>query len=98
MMPNDAKLGLIVGVATIILVAVVFFRKEAPASATPSPSATIVKPASPPYLPPAQVLPPRPEQAREHRPAPGAGELQGTPVKHTDPPVAVPVKLLPLGT
>src|SRR5438876_6787172 len=28
-MPNDAKLGLIVGVGVVILVAVVFFRKDA---------------------------------------------------------------------
>src|SRR4051794_29462309 len=29
-MPNDAKLGLVVGVALVIVVAVVFFRKDVP--------------------------------------------------------------------
>jgi nucleoid-associated protein YgaU len=40
-MPNDAKLGLVVGVGLVIAVAVVFFRKEAPAG---HPAATSVKP------------------------------------------------------
>jgi nucleoid-associated protein YgaU len=31
-MPNDAKLGLVVGVGLVIAVAVVFFRKESPAA------------------------------------------------------------------
>src|SRR5258708_37997740 len=29
-MPNDAKLGLVVGVVLVVAIAVVFFRKEAP--------------------------------------------------------------------
>lgn len=47
-MPNDAKLGLVVGVGLVIAVAVVFFRKEAanpdsaagkpPPAVTPSPA------------------------------------------------------------
>jgi nucleoid-associated protein YgaU len=40
-MPNDAKLGLVVGVALVITVAVVFFRKE-PALGDPA-AATIHK-------------------------------------------------------
>lgn len=51
-MPNDAKMGLVVGVSLVILVAVFFFRKEAPAS-DPA-AATIVKP------PPAVAPPPVP--------------------------------------
>ncbi|HWG44692.1 MAG TPA: hypothetical protein VN688_18095 [Gemmataceae bacterium] len=43
-MPNDAKLGLVVGVSLVIVVAVFFFRKDAPAL-DPA-AATIVKPAS----------------------------------------------------
>jgi 5'-nucleotidase len=43
-MPNDAKLGLVVGVGLVIAVAVVFFRKETPpadpASAPPAPAVT----------------------------------------------------------
>ena len=31
-MPNDAKLGLVVGVGLVIAVAVLFFRKEPPAA------------------------------------------------------------------
>jgi nucleoid-associated protein YgaU len=43
-MPNDAKLGLIVGVGLVIVVAVVFFRKEAgpvgaPGTLSPTPAA-----------------------------------------------------------
>ena len=42
-MPNDAKLGLVVGVSLVIVAAVFFFRKEPPAL-DPA-AATIVKPA-----------------------------------------------------
>jgi hypothetical protein len=41
-MPKDAKFGLVVGVSLVIVVAVFFFRKEAPAI-DPA-AATIVKP------------------------------------------------------
>jgi nucleoid-associated protein YgaU len=47
-MPNDAKLGLVVGVALVIAVAVVFFRREAPAGGP----ATNVQP-GPAVMPPA---------------------------------------------
>jgi hypothetical protein len=52
-MPNDAKLGMIVGVGLVIAIAVVFFHKDAissPAGADTS-SATAVNPLKP--LPPA---------------------------------------------
>jgi nucleoid-associated protein YgaU len=42
-MPNDAKLGLVVGVGLVIALAVFFFRKETP---TAEPAATIVKPSA----------------------------------------------------
>jgi hypothetical protein len=35
-MPNDAKLGLVVGVALVLLVATLFFRKEPVSSAAPA--------------------------------------------------------------
>lgn len=61
-MPNDAKLGLVVGVALVLTVAVVFFRKDAVAE---SPADTSVK-TSPPNTTPT----PRPAVARAtHRPA-----------------------------
>jgi hypothetical protein len=47
MMPNDAKLGLVVGVGLVIAVAVIFFRKEAPAGPTGDPAAAIAKPLAP---------------------------------------------------
>jgi nucleoid-associated protein YgaU len=49
-MPNDAKLGLVVGVGLVIAVAVVFFRKEAPAGhpAAVGPSTPAMTPALPP--------------------------------------------------
>jgi hypothetical protein len=34
-MPNDAKLGLVVGVVLVIAIAVVFFRREAPPANAP---------------------------------------------------------------
>ena len=50
-MPNDAKLGLVVGVGLVIAVAVVFFRKESPAAdpagAQPAPAVT---PSPPPAV------------------------------------------------
>ena len=42
-MPKDARFGMVVGVSLVIVVAVFFFRKEAPA-VDPA-AATIVKPA-----------------------------------------------------
>ena len=52
-MPNDAKLGMVVGVSLVIVVAVFFFRQQAPAI-DPA-AATIVKPepaaTPPPILP-----------------------------------------------
>jgi len=52
-MPKDAKFGMVVGVSLVIVVAVLFFRKEAPAL-DPA-AATIVKPVpeATPHLPPA---------------------------------------------
>jgi hypothetical protein len=46
-MPNDAKLGLVVGVGLVIAVAVMFFRREAPASppaAEPAPAGIVQSP------------------------------------------------------
>jgi nucleoid-associated protein YgaU len=80
-MPNDAKLGLVVGVGLVIAVALVFFRKDAPVSADPA--ANSVRPAPPaPAAPPA---PPAPASGRtrsveaqtgirtSHTPIPGQG-------------------------
>ncbi len=56
-MPNDAKLGLVVGVCVVLLIAVVFFRKDpagltAAAPGGPAPSAQVRPPtAAPPVLP-----------------------------------------------
>jgi nucleoid-associated protein YgaU len=49
-MPNDAKLGMIVGVGLVIAIAVVFFRKEGPFSpgGPEQASATAVNPAGGP--------------------------------------------------
>ncbi len=49
-MPNDAKLGLVVGVGLVITVAVVFFRKDVPIK--PSSEKTAVTPVNPSVLPP----------------------------------------------
>jgi hypothetical protein len=62
-MPNDARLGLLVGVGLVLTVAVVFFRKE-PASGTPAavPAAVAETPAVP-------ALTPAPPPARASLPA-----------------------------
>jgi hypothetical protein len=59
-MPKDAKFGMVVGVSLVIVVAVLFFRKEAPAI-DPA-AATIVKPA--PDLTPAPASNGRSVQAK----------------------------------
>ena len=68
-MPNDAKLGLVAGVALVVLIATPFFRKNAQAEltvpSTPAPKVTSpVLPAAPRLpsandndLPPPPVLP-----------------------------------------
>lgn len=61
-MPNDAKLGLVVGVSLVIVVAVFFFRKDAPA-VDPA-AATIVKPAAETMPPPLPVSNSRSVQAK----------------------------------
>jgi hypothetical protein len=61
-MPNDAKLGLVVGVSLVIVIAVFFFRKEAPAL-DPA-AATIVKPLSDAAPPPRPVSNSRTVQAK----------------------------------
>ena len=52
-MPNDAKLGLVVGVGLVIAVAVMFFHKDSPAGSTASEPAPagIVRPILPVPLP-----------------------------------------------
>jgi hypothetical protein len=61
-MPKDAKFGMVVGVSLVIVVAVLFFRKEAPAI-DPA-AATIVKPVSDPTPPPLPVSNGRSVQAK----------------------------------
>jgi hypothetical protein len=51
-MPNDAKLGLVVGVSLVIVIAVVFFRKDvATGAGSVSPPINGVQPAAPPMQP-----------------------------------------------
>ena len=45
-MPNDAKLGLVLGVALVLVIAVVFFRKE-PSAAAGEPPAACLRPLTP---------------------------------------------------
>jgi hypothetical protein len=49
-MTNDAKLGLVLGIGVVILIAIVFFRRDPVLAATvpESPSAVAVAPVAPP--------------------------------------------------
>ena len=53
-MPNDAKLGLVAGVALVIVVAVLYFHNDLGAGKTPgdAAAATVVGPAAAPAAPP----------------------------------------------
>ena len=43
-MPSEAKYGLVIGVALVILIAVVFFRREVAQAKTADPASAAVKP------------------------------------------------------
>ena len=73
-MPNDAKLGLVVGVGLVIAVAVLFFHKDGPGGSTASEPAPagIVRPIPP--MPPggsARTVSARPMARTTEAPAPG---------------------------
>jgi hypothetical protein len=70
-MPNDAKLGLVVGVVVVIAVAVVFFRKEAPASPPGDQAAAIARPIAPDVLTPGRTRLPLALTTAQPRSAPG---------------------------
>jgi nucleoid-associated protein YgaU len=63
-MPNDVKLGLVIGVGLVIAVAVIFFRKDSSAAALPPDGAAAIPPGSAPQGPP----PPQPSHAARFRP------------------------------
>jgi len=65
MMPNDAKLGLVVGMSLVLVIALIFFRKEGMAHARPEAHAPV---AAPPKIDPRPVPPP--ETATTLPPAP----------------------------
>jgi hypothetical protein len=52
-MPNDAKLGLVLGVGLVVAIAVIFCRREPANSASPAAPAAVVAPAAntPPLTP-----------------------------------------------
>jgi nucleoid-associated protein YgaU len=80
-MPNDAKLGFVVGVGLVIAVAVVFFRRDMPAAADPAAHSVQPEPAAQdarrtPATP--SAVRSRPVDAQTgvrtgHEPAPGEG-------------------------
>jgi hypothetical protein len=67
-MPNDAKLGLVAGVAVVILIAVVFFRKDV-ADGHAADVALPPPPKSAPELPPAPRASPIPPHGDNDLPA-----------------------------
>jgi nucleoid-associated protein YgaU len=70
--PNDAKLGLVVGVGLLIVVAVVFFRKElTPGTTSVEPPSNRVQP-PPPAIPPAnsRIVSASPTARTDEKPEP----------------------------
>ena len=49
-MPNDAKLGLVLGIGLVLVIGMVFFR-AAPAPTTPLPANNVSAPTAPPSFP-----------------------------------------------
>jgi nucleoid-associated protein YgaU len=70
-MPNDAKLGFLIGLGLFIAVAVVYFRSDGARNREESPAATSVKPAPASHQPPRGQT--RPTKAR---PAVHADEIE----------------------
>jgi hypothetical protein len=75
-MPSEAKYGLVVGVALVILIAVVFFRREAAQAKSADPASAAVKPPGSLATPRAPQLQPRekaegPKEDRLYRPVSG---------------------------
>jgi hypothetical protein len=65
-MPNDAKLGMVLGVGLVVVIGIVFFRKDpAPAAPPPAAPAATVLPASGQEEP--RPNPPQPAQAKPAR-------------------------------
>jgi 5'-nucleotidase / UDP-sugar diphosphatase len=81
-MPNDAKLGLVVGMGLVIAVAVLFFHKEGPvgSSASEPAPAGIVRPIPPAPLPsgPIRTASARTTARTTEVPAPPAGARRHT--------------------
>ena len=61
-MPNDAKLGLVVGMSLVLVIALIFFRKEgtvqAKSDAPPAVTPKVARPVPPPPPESATTLPP----------------------------------------
>lgn len=74
-MPNDAKLGLIVGVAVVLVISVVFYRKEPVPSGSrgAEPAAAAVGSSSPSTIPPHSL------NGATSRRAPKAGKFVSEP-------------------
>jgi len=85
-MPNDAKLGLLLGLVLVVIISVVYFRKEpsaahasdpatAPSAASKSPVPSLPKVPNPPAPPPPENRdslppPPPPQPKTDDPPAP----------------------------
>jgi hypothetical protein len=96
-MPNDAKLGLVVGMILVLLIALLFFRKEGTSELPAAPVAP-AKLQAPPSVPPPSVPPPAPPKhvAPEIEPPPRGApstlpeELPELPPPAFEPPAAPP--------
>jgi len=56
-MPNDVKLGLLIGIALVVLIGMVFFRADPPTGGAAPPPTTSVNSSSGGILPPQNIAP-----------------------------------------
>ncbi len=84
-MPNDAKLGLVTGLALVLLIAMTYYRKDPPAVTATEPAKSPAphsspgneppQPPSPPLIPPPPTDPFAPENYEKFAPLPALPPL-----------------------
>ena len=85
-MPNDAKLGLVLGLGLVVLITLVFFRKD-PLTAHPQDQKGATRATTPKAQPPAAEPPPPPVFPGESPPPPPIPMPQDPLIEPAPPPL-----------